>query len=518
MIHHTDRNHKPSNQMHNWMIPSICVIGFFLGNVLPTNAAERPNIVWFMIDDMSANFSCYGEQIIQTPHVDQLAKEGTRFTNAYATSPVCSTFRSALITGMYQTTIGSHHHRSGRGDHRISLPEGVEPIPSLFQHAGYYTCIGSGLRDLDFRSMPFTKSTKGRLGKTDYNFDWDKKIYDSNDWSGRKQTQPFFMQVQLHGGKLRGASEASYEKLDQQTHALLGSITNPKLVELPPYYPNDPIFLKDWATYLDTVRITDHHVGLVINRLKAENLLDNTLIVFFTDHGISHARGKQFLYDEGTHIPLIIRGPGIEAGAMREDLVEHIDIAAISLAAAGIPIPNSMQGQDAFAPNYKPKQTIYAARDRCGEAVDRIRSVRSNEFLYIKNFYPRRPHLMPSSYKDSKLIIKRLREMHEGDLLETLTEEILFAPTRPVEEFYRYHQDRWQVENLAEDPKHADSLARHREHLEKWIKKTQDPGSESMEVYDLEIQDQMKSTKSQAMREAYQSNSELYKRWSREGK
>ncbi|MGB1926141.1 MAG: sulfatase-like hydrolase/transferase, partial [Rubripirellula sp.] len=144
------------------MIPSICVIGFFLGNVLPTNAAERPNIVWFMIDDMSANFSCYGEQIIQTPHVDQLAKEGTRFTNAYATSPVCSTFRSALITGMYQTTIGSHHHRSGRGDHRISLPEGVEPIPSLFQHAGYYTCIGSGLRDLDFRSMPFTKSTKGR--------------------------------------------------------------------------------------------------------------------------------------------------------------------------------------------------------------------------------------------------------------------------------------------------------------------------------------------------------------------
>ena len=186
---------------HIDVIVACCFVALALA--APTTAvAERPNVLWIVIDDMSTNFSCYGEKTIQTPHVDRLAKEGVLFTRAYATSPVCSTFRSAMITGMYQTSIGAHHHRSGRGEHRIVLPEGVRPIPVLFQEAGYYTCIGSGLPGFDASGHP-TKSDG--FGKTDYNFDWDKEIYDSHDWAGRADDQPFFMQVQLHGGKIRGA-------------------------------------------------------------------------------------------------------------------------------------------------------------------------------------------------------------------------------------------------------------------------------------------------------------------------
>ena len=481
-------------------------------------AAERPNILWFVVDDMSANFSCYGEQTIQTPHVDQLAKEGLRFTRAYATSPVCSTFRSALITGMYQTTIGSHHHRSGRGEHRITLPDGVRPVPSLFKEAGYYTCIGSGLEELDYRSQPVTSRTRNRLGKTDYNFNWDASIYDSHDWSGREEQQPFFMQVQLHGGKLRGASETQYESFDKQVESVFGDITDPQSVTLPPYYPRDPVLLKDWSTYLDSVRITDHHVGQVMKRLKEEKILENTLIVFFTDHGISHARGKQFLYDEGTHIPLVIRGPGIQSNATRTDLVEHIDIAALSLAAAGIEIPPAMQGQEILASDFQPKQSIYAARDRCGEAADHIRSVRTDRYLYIKNFYPERPHMMPSNYKDSKLIIKRLRDLHQRDALGALTTELLFSATRPAEELYLYGQDRWQTENLASNPDYQQELLKHRQELDKWIEETGDPGPESQAVYDLETQDQINSTRSKVSREIYRKNAELYKRWVSEGK
>ncbi|MCP4885239.1 MAG: sulfatase [Planctomycetaceae bacterium] len=495
-----------------------CVLGALCLSLCSAFAGERPNVVWFVVDDMSANFSCYGEQTIQTPHVDQLAREGLRFTRAYATSPVCSTFRSALITGMYQTTIGAHHHRSGRGEHRITLPDGVRPVPSLFQDAGYYTCIGSGLQDLDNRSQPFSSRTRNRLGKTDYNFDWDRSIYDSHDWSGRKKGQPFFMQVQLHGGKLRGASAAQYDKFDKHVEGVFGKVTTPDSVTLPPYYPRDPALLKDWSTYLDSVRMTDHHVGLVMKRLKEEKLLDDTLIVFFTDHGISHARGKQFLYDEGTHIPLIVRGPGVQSRSTRTDLVEHIDIAALSLAAAGIEVPPAMQGQNILAPDYQPKQSVYAARDRCGEAADRIRSVRTERYLYIRNFCPDRPHLMPSNYKDGKLIIKRLRELHEQGELGSLSASLLFSPTRPAEEFYLYAQDRWQTENLAEDPDHADALARHRQDLGEWIEVTGDPGPETPEVYDLETEDQMKSTRNEASREAYRKNAELYKRWAREGK
>src|SRR5687768_12791528 len=150
-------------------------------------AQSRPNILWIIVDDMSANLSCYGEKTIQTPHVDRLAREGTMFARAFTTAPVCSPCRSAFITGMYQTTIGSHQHRSGRGEEKIHLPEGIVPVPALFQKAGYYTCIGSGLPNAGRAGRKANNKKKdaggeggggGGLGKTDYNFEWDPKIYE----------------------------------------------------------------------------------------------------------------------------------------------------------------------------------------------------------------------------------------------------------------------------------------------------------------------------------------------------
>jgi arylsulfatase A-like enzyme len=486
----------------------------FLANLAAL--AERPNILWIVIDDMSANFSCYGETAIATPAVDQLAADGLRFTRAYATSPVCSTFRSAMITGMFQTSIGAHHHRSGRRVHRIQLPDGVRPVTEDFKAAGYWTCIGSGLPNVDKSGSP---TTSNRVGKTDYNFDWDSKIYDSHDWAERADDQPFFMQVQLHGGKMRGASEAKYSALTARAKAELGTATSTDAVELPPYYPRDPVMLRDWATYLDTVRLTDRHVERVLARLKQEGLMENTLIVFFTDHGISHARGKQFLYDEGAHIPLVIRGPGVKPGQTRSDLVEHIDVAALSLAAAGIPIPKRMQGRDILAPDYSPKSAVFAARDRCGEVADRIRSVRSDRYLYIRNFYPERPHLMPSQYKDSKLIVQRLRAMHDAGKLSPLAETLLFSPTRPPEELYEYAKDRWQVVNLADNPEHAVALASHRAQLETWITDTGDMGPESPAVYAQEIEDELASARPKSVRyKEFKRNSEIYKKWAAEGR
>lgn len=482
---------------------------------------DRPNILWIVIDDMSANFSCYGEKTIATPHVDKLAKEGVRFSRAYATSPVCSTFRSAMINGMYQTSIGVHHHRSGRGKHRIQLPEGVRPVPEHFKAAGYWTCIGSGLPGFD---KSLNRTSKDSRGKTDYNFDWDAKMYDSHDWAGRQNGQPFFMQVQLHGGKIRGAAKDKYDALDRRMKKEFGNITDPDSVTLPPYYPRDPIMLRDWSTYLDTVRITDRHVGRVVERLKKEGLLENTLIIFFTDHGISHARGKQFLYDEGAHIPMVIRGPGATAGQTRHDLVEHIDVAALSLAAAGIDIPKKMEGRDILATNYQPKSAVFAARDRCGEVADHVRSVRTDRYLYVRNFYPQRPHLMPSNYKDSKLIIQRLREMHADGKLNPLAEKLLFSPTRPPEELYLYQKDRWQIRNLADDPKHAKALKQHRKRLQTWSKNTGDMGPESPEVYAQEIADELNSIDRRkakvkpARYYEFKQNAEMYQRWLAEGK
>jgi len=484
-------------------------------------AADRPNVLWFVVDDMSANFGCYGEQTIATPNVDRLAKEGVRFSRAYVTAPVCSPCRSALITGMYQTTIGAQHHRSGRGELKIHLTAEITPTPKLFQQGGYFTCIGSGLPDLDFRGLPFGapkgKKAKAnnadRLGKTDYNFEWDAKMYDSSDWSGRKANQPFFMQVQLHGGKLREGPEAGRVQFRERVVRELGAGTDPNKVTLPPYYPRDPVLLQDWADYLDSARLTDVHVGRVLARLEKEGLLANTLIVFMTDHGISHARGKQFLYEEGAHIPLVIRGPGIPAGFVRNDLVEQIDLAALSLAAAGLGVPAWMQGMDILAPNYAKRDEAFSARDRCDETTEKIRSLRTEKFIYIRNFYPERPHLQPCAYKDGKQIVQQLRELHAAGKLSELTEKLLFSPTRPREELYELANDRWQVRNLAEDPAYASVLAEHRRRLDAKLVATNDPGPESMAMYDSDMKPYVGKGNPEVER-----NISQMKKWASEGK
>lgn len=493
----------------------VLLSALFLAGSLCAGAADRPNLLWFVVDDMSVNFSCYGEKVIETPHVDRLAAEGAKFTRAFVTAPVCSSSRSAMITGMYQTTIGAHHHRSGRGKHRIRLPDAVTPLPVLLREAGYFTCNGSGLPGLDHRSLPVQEP---RPGKTDYNFDWDPAMYDSHDWAGRNADQPFFMQVQLHGGKLRGDSEAANAAFARRAVAELGSATDPDKVTLPPYYPRDPVLLADWAAYLDSVRLTDWHVGQVLGRLEKEGLLGSTLVVFMTDHGISHARGKQFLYDEGTHIPLIIRGPGVKPGTVREDLVEHIDLAALSLAAAGQKIPDGMQGRDLLSPDYEPREAVFAARDRCGEAADRIRSVRTSTHLYLRNYHPRRPLLMPNEYKDSKAIIRRLRDLQAAGELGPLSSDLLFAPTRPAEELYEWSRDRWQISNLASDPASAELLNNLSTLLDTWIEKTGDPGPESTGIYALEMEDELNGIKAGSPRHAaFRSNAEIYKDWMKAG-
>lgn len=483
-----------------WLVAALACLA--ISPRFATAADERPNIVWIFVDDMSANFSCYGEKTIETPRVDALAREGTRFSRAFVTAPVCSPCRSALVTGMYQTSIGAHHHRSGRGRLKIHLPDGVVPAPVLFQRAGYYTCIGS-------------PETKGRgLGKTDYNFEWDRSMYDGNDWSLRKPGQPFFMQVELHGGKF-GAGGAWRKAVNER----FGSLTKAEDVTLPPYYPRDPVLLDDWARYLDSVRYTDMQVGDVIDRLKREGILDQTFVFFMTDHGISHARGKQFLYDEGIHVPFVVRGPGIAAGAVRDDLVEHIDMTAASLALAGIEIPAWMQGRDILAADYRPRDAVFAARDRCDETVERIRCVRTEKYKYIRNFYPERPHLQPNRYKDAKPIVRRLREMHAAGELSELQERLLFSATRPQEELYDLAADPHEVNNLAGDSKYADTLATLRGRLERWMEDANDhsrtPESEAMYDSDMTV---YLGEKRDAQNDILRRNIEQMKRWAAEGK
>jgi arylsulfatase A-like enzyme len=457
----------------------------------------RPNIVWLVAEDMSPHFGCYGEKAIATPNIDSLAANGLLFERAFVTGPICSPSRSAMITGMYQTSIGAHHHRSGVGSEKIILPAGVKILPQLFQQSGYHTS-NSGY-------YPAVKR-----GKTDYNFEYDPRSYDGTDWSTRKPGQPFFAQIQLFGGKIRDVPSQLAE-----ARKLLGNATPTEHLVLPPYYPRTQGILEDWAATLDAVRITDRYVGEVVARLRAEGLLENTVVFFITDHGVSHARGKQFLYDEGTHVPFVVSGPGLPKGERRKDLIEHIDIAATSLALAGIPKPAYMQAHDVLGRDYQKRTATFSARDRADETVDRIRSVRTGRWKYIANFMPQRPYLQPNNYKDHKPCLIALREAASAGQLDSV-QSLLFAETRPPEELYDLDTDPWEIRNLATAPGHEKTLSELRSMLEQWMEKTQDQGRipEKEPRYDAD----MAAYQGRKPNPEVAKNIALMKQWARDGK
>jgi len=480
----------------------------------PTSSApaqKPPNIVWVIAEDMSADFGCYGEKTIETPNVDALARRGTRFSRAFVTAPICSISRSALITGNYQTAYGLQNHRSSVPGHPIYLPADTPLVPELFKQAGY---LVNNLTCEDFLKEPreLAKNPQVPVAKTDYNFEWQsERSYDKTHWAVRKDAQPFFVQIQLHGGKFRG--QAPKEAWPARVLKELGSVVSSDSVKLPAYLPEHPVIRQDWAQYLDCVRYTDHQLGTIVERLKQSGDLDHTVIFFMTDHGISHVRNKQFLYDGGTHVPLIVAGPSIQAGLVRDDLVEHIDLGATSLALAGIAKPGRMNSQNILSSNYKRREAVFAARDRADETVDWIRSVRSEKWKYIRNGFPSRPYLQPNNYKDTKAIVQAMREWHAQGKLNP-AQALIMADTRPLEELYDLEQDPDELNNLSQDPAHSQTLLQFRTRLLDWQKRTGDQGGvESPEIYDAEAgADHLEGGKGNRSPQ-YQQNLELMKRW-----
>ena len=282
----------------------------------PVESPEQPNILWIYVEDTNAWMSCYGDQLIQTPNIDQLAGEGVRFNRAYMTSGVCSPTRSAIITGMYQTSIGAHEHYSSFSMFRGNKMEvwepnhiGVKTLPEMFRAAGYYT-FNEGKFHYNF---VFDPDTLYQRHSEEMGF---KGAENGTEWTGREPGQPFFGQIQLIGGKFRDPEP----------------VVQPEDVEVHPYYPDHPIIRNQMANHYNTILELDKEVGQIIAALKRDGLYEKTVIFFFSDHGCDLPRHKQFLYDESIRVPFVLAGPKIPVGRVRDDLVSSLDISATSLA------------------------------------------------------------------------------------------------------------------------------------------------------------------------------------------
>ncbi|NQT83325.1 sulfatase-like hydrolase/transferase, partial [bacterium] len=202
-----------------------------------------------------------------------------------------------------------------------------------------------------------------------------------------------------------------------------------------------------------------------------------TIVFFFGDNGRPHVRGKQFLYEGGIHVPLIVRWPGhIKPGAIVDDLVSAIDFGPTCMRVVGIEPPSSMQGQVFLGANAKKREYIVAARDRCDETYDRIRCVRTKRFKYIRNFFPNFPYTQPNLYKKRQYPVLTLMEVLYAQGKLTPEQARFMASSRPAEELYDIPNDPHELHNLAGDPDCQEILNKLRATLNAWIKETGDLG------------------------------------------
>jgi N-sulfoglucosamine sulfohydrolase len=420
-----------------------------------SGAGDRPNILYVILEDTGPQFGCYGEPLVPTPNLDRFAGDGTRFTHAFCTAPVCSASRSALMTGRYQTNTGTHNHRTWEWNKKPLAAPGKH-LCDWFRDAGYFTC--------NLQPPPGRRTAvngAAGAGKVDLNFHSNGKdkaaFFDGDDWKQRQQGQPFFAHITIietHTGP--GWTIARQRPKSE--------LVEPAKLKLSSYYPDSPIARDEYANYLDAISLSDGYLGQLLKRLDADGLAKNTVVVVSSDHGPLF-RGKQFVYDGGIHIPLMVRFPvgrapaGHAPGAVDDRFVSGIDIAPTLLGFAGIrPPAGAMQGQDIFGPAYIPRAHIFAARDRMDTSIDRMRAVRTRQFKYIRNYLPAVPYMQRNEYKEQNYPTWNLVKdwAKQGRLSK---EQALFAAAeKPIEELFDVQSDPDEVRNLAADPKHRDTL------------------------------------------------------------
>ncbi len=422
-----------------------------------TGTRNHPNVLYVILEDTGPNFACYGEPLVRTPNIDRFARQGIRFTNAFCAAPVCSASRSALMTGRYQNNIGAHNHRTWDW-HKTQLAAPAKHVCDWFRDAGYFTC--------NLQPPPGArKGLKGAAGdgKIDLNFHSnarDKAVFfDGYDWKQRKDGQPFFAHITIFETHKGDGWKVARQRPQSE-------LVDPAKLKLAAYNPDSPIVRDEYANYLDAISLCDGYLGQVLARLEADGLAENTVVVVSSDHGPLF-RGKQFLYDGGMHIPLMLRFPvghapsGFAAGTVDDRFVSAIDIAPTLLGFAGIRPPAvAMQGQDIFGAAYRPRPHVFAARDRMDTSIDRMRAVRTKEFKYIRNYLPGTPYMQHNEYKEQNYPTWNLVKdwARQGKLTK---EQALFAAVeKPIEELFDIQADPDEVRNLAGDSNYRDTLKR----------------------------------------------------------
>jgi uncharacterized sulfatase len=424
--------------MIRWRWAVLLVVLLVAGESRGSAAAPRPNILWITSEDHGPHLGCYGDAFATTPNIDALAKRGLRYTRVWSNAPVCAAARTTLISGLYATSTGAEHMRS-----MVAFPAGKQMFPQLLRSAGYY-CTNNA--------------------KEDYNLESPGRVWDASSgkahWQQRAAGQPFFA--------VFNSNKSHESQIRKRPHV---ARHDPALVRLPAYHPDVPEVRQDWAQYYDAVSDADADAGARLAELDAAGLTEDTIVFYFSDHGSGMPRSKRWPYDSGLHIPLVVyipdkfvhlRPADYSPGGASDRLVSLVDFAPTMLSLAGIEPPSWMQGHAFLGAHVAPPQPyLYGFRGRMDEKIDLVRSVTDGRYVYVRNYLPHRIYGQYLRYMFETPTTRVWHRLHLEGKLNSVQDA--FWNRKPPEELYDLRSDVDEVQNLAADPAHAETLLRLRE-------------------------------------------------------
>ena len=454
----------------------IIILVFFLTYSCSKNSQKPLNVVWISCEDMGPILGSYGNDIIKTPNLDKLASEGVRYTNAYSTVGVCAPSRFSIITGMYPARLGAHNMRTG-DYHNYKTPEEV----SHRKNIGVIDKEGKNIPEYEVvpptHVKPFTEilRTKGYYCannfKCDYQFNapftaWDE-VSSTVSYRDAPKDKPFFYvwnTLLTHESRI-------WERSNQPL------TVNPEDIIIPSYFPDIPEVRNDIARKYSNIEAMDKKVGELMNQLEEDGMLDNTIIMFWSDHGGNLLRQKRAVGNSGLNVPLIIRYPNkMDAGKVDERIVSLMDLGPTVLSLLNIEPPKHYDGK-AIAGSYEdiPREYAFGTADRFDESTDMQRSVLDGRYVYVKNFLPELPLIYRNKYRERITMNSKLIQMDSLNMLEG-DAAYIFMKTKPVEEFYDLANDPYEVHNIIDNPKYSKRINDFRAALENWQKEINDQG------------------------------------------
>ncbi len=466
---------------------SILILFFIIACSDEKNTTNRPNIVWLVAEDLGLYIPPFGDSTISTPNLSRLAKEGVRYNNVYSVSGVCSPSRASIVTGMYPTSIGAHHMRTlsqqpaakkkGLINYEVVPSPQVKMVSQILREEGYY-CTNNKKEDYQFYKS-LTAWDESSIYAHWRNRDKDQNFYsifnfgvthESNLWD------PWYRHFDLDTfppGRGIGKWWEQFAGIEKPLY-----VSDSIQISVPPYLPNNDIVRKDMKRMYSNIVEMDGKVGLILKQLEDDDLLEKTIVVFYTDHGGPLPREKRLLYDSGIRVPMIIRYPNqARAGEVDNRLISFVDFAPTLLSMANIPSCKYHQGRS-FEGKYKSnnnRKYIHAAADRFDEHYDMIRAVRDNRYKYLKNFNPEKPYYLPLEYREKMDSMQELIIMNQNGQLDNF-QLLWFRNEKPKEELFDTYLDPHELHNLADDTKYKEKLYELRNECLNWMKEVNDKG------------------------------------------